>query len=67
MRTRLLLFAVRRGRERARTTLLENQNRAGTTNAKAWFGKKAGQALAEAALRVEKRWEPATPKAPAAI
>ena len=28
---------------------------------------KAGQALAEAALRVEKRWEPATPKAQAAI
>ena len=28
---------------------------------------KAGQALAEAALRVQKRWEPATPKAQAAI
>ena len=67
MRTRPRLVAPRRGRERPRTAGPNNQKPCGYHQRQSLVWQKAGQALAEAALRVEKRWEPATPKAPAAI
>ena len=66
-RTSLRLFASRPDRERARTTETDQSKPCGYHQRQSLVWQKAGPALAEAALRVEKRWEPATPKAPAAI